>query len=115
MAKRTKKAQQTVTRQERRAAQREGRQAERKPEEKRPYTLEDCMKLGRIGNILFVAFIIVCLIYYYSLARNGNYVIPFEIIAYAIETGGFAMFSLSVIWMDRLVRARMLMKILMLK
>jgi len=72
------------------------------------------MRLGLIGNILFVVFIIVCLIYYYSLAKRGNYVIPFEILAYVIEASAFAFFTLSVIWMDRLVRARAVMKVLML-
>lgn len=111
MAKKTK---QNSERPARRAAQREGKAAERKPEVKRPYTLLDCMKMGCVGNILFVVFIVVCLIYYYSFAKNGTYLIPFEIVAYVIETTGFALFSLSVIWMDRLVRARGLMKVLML-
>lgn len=111
MAKKTK---QKSERPARRAAQREGKAAERKPEVKRPYTLLDCMKMGCVGNILFVVFIVVCLIYYYSFAKNGTYLIPFEIVAYVIETTGFALFSLSVIWMDRLVRARGLMKVLML-
>ena len=71
------------------------------------------MKLGRLGNILFVAFIIVCLIYYYSLAKYGHFFIPFEIVAYALETGGFAFFTVSVIWLDKLVRARTWMKILL--
>ncbi len=71
------------------------------------------MKLGRLGNILFVAFIIVCLIYYYSLAKYGGFFIPFEIVAYALESCGFAFFTVAVIWMDKLVRARTWMKVLM--
>ena len=104
------KKQRTVRQEKRTAA----RQDSRRPEPKRPYTLQDCMKLGRLGNILFIVFIIICLIYYYSLAKHGTYVIPFEIVAYVVETGGFAFFALSVIWMDRLVRARAVMKVLML-
>ncbi|MBQ8920966.1 MAG: hypothetical protein IJ060_02250 [Oscillospiraceae bacterium] len=80
----------------------------------RNYTLLDCMKLGVLGNIMFVIFIIICLIYYYSLARKGNYVIPFEVVAYGVEALGFALFTTSVIWLDRLVRARVLMKVLLL-
>ncbi|GEM_PF-284877 len=115
MANKEKKTPQTImTRQERRAAQREGRLTERKPEVKRPYTLEDCMKMGRYGNILFIVFIVVCLIYYYSLAKNGHYVIPFEVVAYVIETGAFVLFTLSIVWLDRLVRARGLMKVLLI-
>lgn len=87
---------------------------QRKPEPKRQYTLMDCMKLGRIANILFVVFIIICLIYYYSLAKFGKYVIPFEVVAYTIEMLAFAFFTLSVVWMDRLVRQRLPMKILLM-
>lgn len=85
-----------------------------KEESKREYTVMDCMKLGRIANILFVVFIVVCLIYYYSLAKNGNYVIPFEIVAYGIEATAFAFFTLCVVWLDRLVRQRLPMKILLI-
>lgn len=111
--------QQARARKKQRAQDREQRRLERqaaraKPEVKRPYTLLDCMKLGRTANILFVVFIVICLIYYYSLARRGTFVIPFEIVAYIVETSAFVLFTLSVIWMDRLVRARGLMKILML-
>ncbi|MGN0648738.1 MAG: hypothetical protein ACI4J3_08930 [Oscillospiraceae bacterium] len=83
-------------------------------EPKRDYTVMDCMKLGRIANILFVVFIVICLIYYYSLAKNGNFVIPFEIIAYGIEATAFAFFTLCVVWLDRLVRQRLPMKILLI-
>lgn len=110
-------------RQERRSAQRtekrsagEKRSLEDRLEAKgkRPYTLKDCMRFGRIANILFVVFIIVCLIYYYSFSKRGSYFIPFEVVAYTIETTAFALFTLSVVWMDRLVRARGLMKIAMI-
>ncbi|MBQ4346092.1 MAG: hypothetical protein IJC75_03050 [Oscillospiraceae bacterium] len=84
-----------------------------KEEPKREYTLMDCMRIGRTANILFVVFIVICLIYYYSLAKYGNFVIPFEIIAYGIEATAFALFTLSVVWLDRLVRQRLPMKILL--
>ena len=110
----TAKAPAAQDRKARRAAAREGRDTVRKPEKKRPYTLEDCMRLGLIGNILFVVFIVICLIYYYSLASKGNFVIPFEIVAYTVELGGFAFFTTSVVWLDRLVRARGIMKVLLI-
>lgn len=81
---------------------------------KQPYTLSDCMKMGRTGNILFVVFIVVCLIYYYSFASKTALAIPFEVIAYGIELMGFAFFSIGVIWLDKLVRARGVMKVLLL-
>ena len=77
------------------------------------YTLKDCMKLGLVANLLFVAFIIICLIYYYIFARKGNYVIPFETIAYTTEALGFALFILAVVRTDKLVRARGLMNVLL--
>lgn len=79
----------------------------------RKYTLSDCMRFGRIANILFVVFIIICLIYYYSISNKGNYSIPFEIVAYGVELVAFLLFSTSIIWLDRLVRARKVMKLLM--
>ncbi len=79
----------------------------------RDYTLIDCMKLGFIANLLFVIFIVICLIYYYSLAKFGKFVIPFEVVAYTVEVMGFMLFILSVIWMDKLMRARTLLKILL--
>lgn len=110
------KQQKTVPEQKRNAPEQKPRAAAERTggEKKRPYTLIDCMKIGRLGNILFIVFIIVCLIYYYSLARKGNYVIPFEVVAYGIEAAGFALFTTSIIWIDRLVRARVLMKVLLI-
>lgn len=81
---------------------------------KHPYTLSDCMKMGRTGNILFVVFIVICLIYYYSFAQKGKFLIPFEVVAYGVELMGFAFFSIGVIWLDKLVRARAVMKVLLL-
>ncbi len=109
------KKQAQSARQERRSeARKAARSDARKPEQKRPYTLTDCMKFGRTANILFVVFIIICLIYYYSIAAKGNYVIPFEIAAYAVEASAFVLFTISVIWMTRLVRARSIMKVMLL-
>lgn len=82
-----------------------------KPERK--YTLPDCMKLGFYANLLFVVFIVISLIYYYSLAKFGRFFIPFEIFAFTVETMGFVLFIVSVFWMDSLVRGRTLLKILM--
>ena len=71
------------------------------------------MHFGIIANILFVVFIIICLIYYYSIANKGNYSVPFEVIAYTVETVAFVLFITSVVWIDRLVRARKAMKYLL--
>ena len=95
------------------AVREQAENAPRKEHPKREYTLLDCMMLGRTANIMFVAFIVVCLIYYYSLKKFEGLWLVFEIVAYALEAGGFAFFTLSVIWMDKLVRARTWMKVVM--
>lgn len=107
------RSERAARRAEERAAQK-AQQRNAKEEVTRQYTLLDCMKLGLIANVLFVVFIIVCLIYYYSLAKYKWIVIPYEIFAYTVEAAAFALFTLSVIWMDRLVRARAVMKVMML-
>ena len=76
----------------------------------RSYTLTDCMKMGRLANILFIVFIVISVIYYYSLAKYGKYFIPFEIVAFSIETLAFVLFTVCAVWLDRLVRARGIMK-----
>jgi hypothetical protein len=86
--------------------QRIGREERLEKNAKRNYTLLDCMKFGKIANILFVLFIILCLIYYYSLASKGHFSVIFELVVYVVETCGFALFTVSVVWLDRLVRAR---------
>ena len=116
-----KQSQRSVQRAEQRAEQRaaekqqriERRRAEQEAV-KRPYTLMDSMKLGRLANILFVVFIIVALLYYYVIAKNGNLIFIYEIFGYSIEAIGFTLFTVSVIWMDKLVRARAIMKVMMI-
>ncbi|MCQ2416599.1 MAG: hypothetical protein MJ071_02170 [Oscillospiraceae bacterium] len=83
---------------------------------KKQYTLKDCMKLGIIANLLFIAFIIVCLVYYYSFSKFelGALYVLYEIVAYTIETTAFVLFTLGVYWLDRLVRARGVMKVLLI-
>ena len=111
MAKKEKQRERTA----RREAARKAAKAERPAEKKMKYTVTDCMKLGRNGNILFVVFIVVCLIYYAIFSRHeiGLFYICFEIVAYAVEVMGFALFTLSVFWLDRIVRARGVMKVLL--
>lgn len=81
---------------------------------KRQYTLMDCMKFGKIANILFIVFIVICLIYYYVLASKRRFSVPFEIVAYTVEVSAFLLFTISVVWLDRLVRARGIMKSLLI-
>ena len=92
----------------------ERREYKREHGEARSYTLMDCMKMGRLANILFIVFIVVALLYYYSLGRNGKYFIPFEVVAFSIEGMAFVLFAIAAVWLDRLVRARGIMKALLI-
>lgn len=121
MKKQTQK-QPEIDRNERRRRQRSGEaDAERmswlaRREERREergtgkYTLTDCMKMGRLANILFIVFIIVSVLYYYTLGKKGKAFIPFEVFAFSIEATAFVLFAVCAVWLDRLVRARGIMK-----
>lgn len=112
-----KQSQRSIQRAEQRAAEKQQRiEARRNAQEtvKRPYTLMDSMKLGRLANILFVVFIIVAVIYYYVFAKKGTLIFLYEIFGYSIEGVAFVLFTVSVVWMDKLVRSRLIMKILMI-
>ena len=43
---------------------RDRREYKREHSGARSYTLMDCMKMGRLANILFIVFIVIALIYY---------------------------------------------------
>lgn len=51
--------------------------------------LTRCVDLLLIGNICFIAFIVICLIYYYLFGESGIFVLGFEVAAYAAEAIGF--------------------------
>ncbi|MBP0967491.1 MAG: hypothetical protein J5722_07650 [Oscillospiraceae bacterium] len=80
----------------------------------RSYTLTDCMKMGRLANILFIVFIVISLIYYAVFSKTGKFFIPFEVVAFSIEGAAFVLFAVSAVWLDRLVRARGVMKVLLI-
>ena len=65
-------------------------------ERKRPFRLETCFKLGLFGNICFVAFIIICLIYYYTFSPSGTFRLGFDIAAYIVEFAGFGLMALAI-------------------
>ena len=112
-----KQSQRNLQRAEQRAAEKQQRLEERRTAQetvKRPYTLMDSMKLGRLANILFVAFIVVAVIYYYVFAQKGTLIFLYEVFGYSIEAVAFVLFIVSVVWMDKLVRSRLIMKILMI-
>ena len=111
-----------IDRNERRRRQRSGeadiakmswsdrREYRREHGEAKKYTLMDCMKMGRMANILFIIFIIVSVLYYYTLGKEGKGFIPFEVFAFSIEGIAFMLFTICAVWLDRLVRARGIMK-----
>ena len=93
---------------------RDRREYKREHSGARSYTLMDCMKMGRLANILFIAFIVISLIYYTVFSKTGAYFIPFEVIAFSIEAIAFVLFAVCAVWLDRLVRARGVMKVLLI-
>ena len=82
-------------------------------ERKRPFRLETCFKLGLFGNICFVAFIIICLIYYYTFSPSGTFRLGFDIAAYIVEFAGFGLMALAIAGICCIVRQRGLMKALL--
>ena len=82
-------------------------------ERKRPFRLETCFKLGLFGNICFVAFIIICLIYYYTFSPSGTFRLGFDIAAYIVEFAGFGLMALAIAGICCIVRQRGLMKTLL--
>ena len=82
-------------------------------ERKRPFRLDTCFKLGLIGNICFVVFIVICLIYYYTFSESGTFRLGFDIAAYIVEFTGFGLMALAIAGICVTVRQRGLMKTLL--
>lgn len=82
-------------------------------ERKRPFRLDTCFKLGLAGNICFVVFIIICLIYYYTFSPTGTFRLGFDIAAYIVEFTGFGLMALAIIGICCIVRQRGVMKALL--
>ena len=69
------------------------------------------LTLGLVGNIFFVLFSIVCVIYYAVFGVDGI-VVPFiEVIAYTVEAMGFISLMISAFLVCRTVRNRIWLKI----
>ncbi len=76
--------------------------------------LKKCFQFGQYANILFLLFATVCALYYWLIDRHGIEVVPLEIAAYTIETGGFVLMLISLIHFWKIVRHRYIMKSAML-
>lgn len=72
--------------------------------------LKRCFSCGQYANILFLLFAVCAAVYYWSIWRHNVVLVPLEIAAYTIETGGFIfmLFSLMNFW--KIVRHRYIMK-----
>lgn len=66
---------------------------------------------GLIGNILFVAFSLICLLYYYTYNSESFFSRLLEALAYGIEFLGFAMLIFSDYMLIVSIRLRRLLKI----
>lgn len=69
--------------------------------------LKRCLISGLAGNALFIAFILLCLVYY---AVLDGYNIVVEIFLYAVEISGFVLFIFSDILLYRTLQGKTLIK-----
>ncbi len=76
--------------------------------------LKRCFEFGQYANILFLVFAAVCVLYYWLINRHNIEVVPLEIAAYTIETGGFVLMLFSLLNFWKIVRHRYIMKAAML-
>ncbi len=76
--------------------------------------LKNCFSCGQYANILFLLFAFCAAVYYWSIERHGVELVPLEVAAYTIETGGFVFMLFSLINFCKIVRHRYLMKTAML-
>ena len=76
--------------------------------------LKRCFSCGLTANLLFLLFAFFAWVYYWSIRRNGVTLVPLEIAAYTVETGGFVFMLFSLINFWKIVRHRYLMKAAMM-
>ena len=72
--------------------------------------LKRCFSCGQYANILFLLFAVCAAVYYWSIVRHHVELLPLEIAAYTIETGGFVFMLFSLINFWKIVRHRYIMK-----
>ncbi len=76
--------------------------------------LKRCFHFGQYANLLFLGFAVVSVLYYWLIRRYQIELVPLEIAAYTIETGGFVCMLLSLLNFWKIVRHRYIMKAAML-
>ncbi len=76
--------------------------------------LKRCFIFGQYANILFLLFALMAWVYHWSIARHNLEIVPLEIAAYTVETGGFVFMLFSLLNFHKIVRHRYLMKLAML-
>ncbi|MBE6876897.1 MAG: hypothetical protein E7496_09315 [Ruminococcus sp.] len=76
--------------------------------------LKQCFICGQYANIFFLLFALFAWVYYWSINRHDLEIVPLEIAAYTVETGGFVFMLFSLIHFHKIVRHRYIMKIAML-
>ena len=76
--------------------------------------LKRCFICGQYANILFLVFALFAYTYYWSIERHNLVLVPLEIAAYTVETGGFIFMLFSLLNFHKIVRHRYIMKTAML-
>lgn len=79
---------------------------------KKLINFKNCVIMGIFSNVMFILFILVCLLYYDLYDDTAETSMPFEITAFTIEGLGFLMMAVSIICIILIVRQRLIMKIL---
>jgi len=76
--------------------------------------LKRCFSCGQYANILFLIFAFFASVYYWSIERHNLELVPLEIAAYTVETGGFIFMFFSILNFYKIVRHRYIMKTAMM-
>ncbi len=71
--------------------------------------LKRCFVTGLIGNVMFILFILCCLVYY---AVLSGYSFTVELFLYAIEIFGFVLMAISNVYLCRTVQGARILKVL---
>ncbi len=85
----------------------------KKQERKAPFSFDKCLRLGLVANVMFLIFIVLCLIYYYLFGNSGVLHGLFDAVAFTVEFAGFFLMGLTIVGLCMTIRQRRVMKTLM--
>lgn len=80
---------------------------------KKLFNFKRCLTFGILANVMFILFIIICLVYYSIYGNTDKSNNLFEMSAYICEAVGFVLMALSIVGMVLILRQRYILKILL--